>query len=151
MIENDPHFLEQLKRHEGLRLKPYRCPAGALTIGWGHNLDAHPLHGYDGRSSITEEQAETLLAEDVERMAEELDRAFPWWADMDKPRQAVLLNMAFNLGLPRLRTFRSALAAMQAQDWNEAGRQMLKSRWAMQVKGRAAELARQMVLGVWEG
>ncbi len=30
---------EQLVRHEGLRLKPYRCPAGKLTIGIGRNLD----------------------------------------------------------------------------------------------------------------
>jgi len=30
---------EQLVRHEGLRLKAYRCPAGKLTIGIGRNLD----------------------------------------------------------------------------------------------------------------
>ena len=30
---------EQLVRHEGLRLKPYRCSAGKLTIGIGRNLD----------------------------------------------------------------------------------------------------------------
>lgn len=30
---------EQLLRHEGLRLKPYRCTAGKLTIGVGRNLD----------------------------------------------------------------------------------------------------------------
>jgi len=30
---------EQLVRHEGLRLKPYRCSAGRLTIGIGRNLD----------------------------------------------------------------------------------------------------------------
>jgi len=29
----------QLVRHEGLRLKPYRCTAGRLTIGIGRNLD----------------------------------------------------------------------------------------------------------------
>ncbi len=29
---------EQLVRHEGLRLRPYRCPAGKLTIGYGRNL-----------------------------------------------------------------------------------------------------------------
>jgi len=29
-----------IKKHEGLRLTPYRCSAGYRTIGWGHNLDA---------------------------------------------------------------------------------------------------------------
>ena len=31
--------MNQLVMDEGLRLKPYRCPAGKLTIGVGRNLD----------------------------------------------------------------------------------------------------------------
>lgn len=150
MIEHDPNFLDQLRRHEGLRLTPYRCTGGALTIGYGHNLDAHPLRGYDGVSPISEETAEALLLADAEQVAAELDRVFSWWADMNHARQAVLLNMAFNLGLPRLKGFKKALAAMRARDWNTAGKEMLASKWARDVKGRAAELASQMVLGTWQ-
>ena len=35
---------EQLVRHEGLRLKPYRCTAGKLTIGIGRNLDGRSIY-----------------------------------------------------------------------------------------------------------
>ena len=47
-VEESAAFLSQLKRHEGEhreggRHVAYRCPAGALTIGWGHNLDARKL------------------------------------------------------------------------------------------------------------
>ena len=31
-----------MKEHEGLRLKAYRCPAGVLTIGYGHTLNVKP-------------------------------------------------------------------------------------------------------------
>jgi GH24 family phage-related lysozyme (muramidase) len=34
------NMIRQLTRHEGLRLKPYLCPAGKLTIGIGRNLEA---------------------------------------------------------------------------------------------------------------
>ena len=45
MIEKDERFLSQLKAHEGLRLFAYVCPAGRLTIGWGHNCEASPVDG----------------------------------------------------------------------------------------------------------
>ncbi len=37
-----PQLLERLKRHEGFRSRPYLCPAGRVTIGHGHNLEADP-------------------------------------------------------------------------------------------------------------
>lgn len=35
-------LLKDLKRHEGFRARPYLCTAGQVTIGYGHNLEAHP-------------------------------------------------------------------------------------------------------------
>lgn len=151
MIERSERFLSQLKRHEGLELEAYICPAGFLTVGWGHNVDASPVGVVKSvGDAISMGTAEALLYDDVKLSSRELDRAYPWWRGMSEARQAVLLNMHFNMGMGKLKTFKMALAAMEAGDWSEAGRQMLASRWAGQVKGRAAELARQMVLGEWE-
>ena len=49
--------VQQLKTDEGLRLKPYHCTAGALTIGYGRNLDA---------VGITEAEADILLKADID-------------------------------------------------------------------------------------
>ena len=46
----------QLVRHEGLRLKPYRCTAGKLTIGIGRNLDD---------CGISQTEAYLLLENDI--------------------------------------------------------------------------------------
>jgi len=46
----------QLVRHEGLRLKPYRCTAGKLTIGNGCNLDDR---------SISQKEAYAMLERDL--------------------------------------------------------------------------------------
>jgi lysozyme len=52
--------------------------------------------------------------------------------------------------VPKLLGFKRALGAMSIGDYPRAGTEMLDSQWARQVRGRAAELARQMVLGDWE-
>lgn len=142
-------FYEQLKRHEGLSLKAYRCSAGKLTIGYGHNLESKPLAGIDGNSEISAMEAGRILKADVEGFCGELDVAIPWWRGLDEVRRGVLLNMAFNMGVGKLMGFRRMLAAVKAGDWLRAGNEMLDSKWKQDVKGRAFELARQMETGEW--
>ena len=81
----------QLVRHESLRLKPYRCTAGKLTIGVGRNLD-------DCR--ISQIEAYTLLDNDIRNCEQQLLDEIPViYNALDEVRQSVLLNMCFNLGI----------------------------------------------------
>ena len=128
----------QLVQHEGMVLKPYTDTVGKLTIGIGRNLDD---------VGISHAEALVLLDNDIDRVLEDLNRALPWWKRMSPVRQQVLANMAFNLGISRLRGFRKALAAMEAGAWHEAATEMLDSRWAKQVGRRATELADMMRTG----
>ena len=153
-VEEGAAFLSQLKRHEGEhreggRHVAYRCPAGALTIGWGHNLDAKPVRGLGPGSSLSDAEAESLLRADLADIAARLDLRLAWWRGLGPARAAVLLNMAFNLGLAGLLGFRRMLAAARAQRFEEAAAEMLDSRWAAQVGRRAHELAAQMRTGRW--
>jgi lysozyme len=129
---------EMLIRHEGLRLKPYRDTVGKLTIGIGRNLDD---------VGITREEAMMLLNHDIAKVQREVQNAFPWFSDLNRVRKNVVLNMVFNLGLPRYRQFKKAIAAIRAKRWDEAAKQMLDSRWARQVGRRARELASMMKSG----
>ncbi len=122
----------ELRRDEGLRLKPYRDTGGRLTLGVGRNLDD---------VGITAEEADYLLENDVGRALAGLDRALPWWRGLSARRQRALVNMAFNLGLPRLLGFSAMLAALRAGDYPAAAREALDSRWAGQVGARAARVA----------
>lgn len=126
---------DQLVQHEGLRLKPYKDTVDKLTIGVGRNLDD---------VGITEAEAMLLLDNDIKRVVADLDRALPWWRHMSKTRQLVLADMAFNLGLPRLKGFKNALEAMAEGRYDEAAHEMMDSRWARQVGHRAIRLARMM-------
>ena len=131
---------EQLTRNEGLRLKPYRCTAGKLTIGYGRNLDD---------VGISEEEAMILLDNDIQRAKGSLFAALPWVRALDEVRQSVLINMVFNLGIAGLLGFKNTLRAIEGRRFKAAADGMLASKWAEQVKGRAEELARQMETGEW--
>jgi lysozyme len=126
-----------LIRQEGLKLKPYRDSVGKLTIGVGHNLED---------AGISEAAAYVILDEDIAVAASEAAK-LPVFAGLDPVRQDVLIDMIFNMGLPRLRGFVNMLGALADNNWDEAAKQMLDSRWATQVGSRANELAQMIKSG----
>ena len=135
--------LEQIKRHEGFESKPYEDSVGVLTIGYGTNIQ-------DG---ITPAEAAVLLAMRLNGVTTELVNNLPaieGEVSLNEPRLAVLINMAYNLGMPRLLTFKKMFAALAEGDFETASIEMLDSKWAKQVKGRAVELALQMRTGEWQ-
>jgi len=129
----------QLVRHEGLRLKPYRCTAGKLTIGIGRNLDDR---------GISQKEAYAMLERDILDFEQQLLDEIPdVYNGLDEVRQSVLLNMCFNLGLKGLLGFKNTLAYVEAGDWERASNGMLASKWAKQVGMRAIELSEMMRKG----
>ena len=129
---------KQLTLHEGVRLKPYRCTAGKLTIGIGRNLDD---------VGITQDEAMLMLRTDIARALSGVRTELPWFEQLDNIRQRVLVDMAFNLGIDGLLAFRQTLSAIATGDYDRAATEMLNSRWAGQVGERARRLARMMRTG----
>jgi len=129
---NRARVMTRLVTDEGLRLKPYRCPAGRLTIGVGRNLDDR---------GVTEPEAMLLLGDDVDECWKRLSTALPWLAGAPEPVQEALVNMAFNLGVAGLLTFKQTLSLIQGGQYAKAAAAMLQSEWAGQVGARARRLA----------
>ena len=128
----------QLKQHEGLSLKPYKDTVGVLTIGYGRNLN----------NGISQKVAEVMFDEDVETAVKDAkDFAAEAWDKLNVARQAVLINMAFNLGRDRLFKFVLFRAALRQHNYEYAAKRMRNSLWYKQVKGRGEELAMQMETG----
>ena len=146
-------LLTQLKADEGTgpmkhgRHLLYKCPKGFWTIGYGHNLDA---------KGLTRAQAERLLDDDLDETIRELGAALPWVADLDPVRQAVLVMMAYQMGVGSavnktgLCGFTQFLEAMQAGDYNTASVQGLESKWAsLDSPKRALRLMEMVRSGLW--
>ena len=132
-------LIAMLQRHEGLRLKPYKCTAGKVSIGYGRNLDD---------MGISEVEAMILLRHDIERCYDELN-VFSWFADLDQVRQEALVDMLFNLGLPTFLEFKKTLKYVAEGKYSQAAEEMLRSKWADQVGDRAKELAYMMDTGCY--
>lgn len=128
--------LSLIKRHEGLRLLPYTDTTGHMTIGYGCNLEA----------GITEAQAAALLQLKVIDIIDELGR-YAWFTGCNLARQAVLLDMAYNLGVQGLLQFHIMLECVSRGDFAGAASQMAHSEWARQVGVRAVENAKIMAEG----
>ena len=133
-------LIEQLIDHEGLKLEPYECTAGKLTIGVGRNIEDR---------GISVDEAHYLLKNDIEIVERELLEAQPLVSMLDAVRQRVLVDMGFNLGTPTLMKFQKMWDAIEDEDWEEASAQMLDSRWAKQVGRRAERLSQAMRTGDW--
>ena len=137
---------DQIKRHEGAVRDSrgnhilYKCPADKWTLGYGRNVQDR---------GITDSEANHLLDSDILKSMQELGESFPWFNSLDDVRRGVLIDMHFNLGLPRLKTFKRTLQAIAEGDYRAASEEMLDSRWASQVGRRAITLSQQMLTGSW--
>jgi lysozyme len=109
---------EIISRFEGCRLSAYLCPAGKETIGYGHT-GPDVLRGM----VITQEQADSLLAADIERFSSGVANLVK--QPLNECQQAALISFAFNLGLDRLQ--RSTLLLMvNSGDHLAAAKEFLK-------------------------
>lgn len=143
-------LVERVKESEGLRLNAYRCTAGVLTIGYGHNCQSSPVPGIKKVGDrITKEQAEVLFEQDLSACVWRVRNALPWVTELNAPRQAVLYDGAFQLGLGGLLKFKNTLAMLKAGDYEGASRGLLSSLWAKQTPGRVKRHARQLLAGEW--
>lgn len=141
-----------VQKHEGLELMPYKDSLGILTVGVGHNLEASPIQDwqYLADGSISMDTAMALFDNDFANATYPLAvYCSPWFQAMDPVRQAVIQDMCFNLGWPKLSQFHRTLGFFQANDWASASTAMLESLWAKQVPKRAEEDATMVSLGIW--
>lgn len=131
-------IIEQIIRHEGLHLKPYRDSVGKLTIGAGRNLND---------KGISEEEAIAMLMHDVSDAKSDAAALVDNFHELDEVRQRVLIDMAFNLGRAGLATFRRMIEAVRNKRFEQAAAEIVDSRWYRQVGVRGMRLEYMMRTG----
>jgi len=129
---------QQIRMHEGVEHKVYEDTEGIKTVGVGRNLEDRGL---------SDDEIDYLLSNDIDICVKELEQTFDWYDDLDDIRKRVLIDMMFNLGMPRLKGFVNMLKAIEAGAWKNAAVEMLDSKWAEQVGNRASRLSEMMESG----
>lgn len=133
-------LIKQLILHEGSEKFAYECSEGYLTIGVGRNIDP------EGGIGLNHQEIYYLLRNDLERVYRELS-ILSWFDDLDSVRQDALVNMCFNLGLPKLMGFSKMLAALAEGKYALAAAEALDSKWAKQVGKRSQDIAYMFEVG----
>ena len=89
------YCLEMIKNFEGLYLSTYRCPAGVLTIGYGHT-------GEDVKPGlqITKEQAETILKEELKKLEVAINKYVK--VPLTQNQFDALVSWVYNVGIGAL-------------------------------------------------
>jgi len=123
--------LEQyLIEHEGIRYKPYLCPAGKLTIGVGRNIEDNGL---------TKDEIMYLLKNDIERCEKELKKIFTDFDNLPENVKIVLIDMIFNLGETRFKKFEELIKAVKKRNWDRTIIEIKNSKRCRQLKKRCRD------------
>jgi lysozyme len=119
-----------IKKCEALRLQIYTDTTGNPSIGWGRNL----------RKGISLDEAELMFQNDYKETVAELETC-DWYHPLPDGVQDALINMNFNLGLPKLLLFKKMIAALTVKNYTLAAQEALDSKWSTQVGDRAKAVA----------
>lgn len=126
-----------LKVEEGYRARPYLCPAGYVTIGYGNKLSNNKnIKPEDLDFYLPEPVAGFWLKNTVEALHDKLVQ-YPFYQTCNRERKAILISMAYQLGMHGLLQFKHFLASLVAQQWKDASKHGLDSLWASQTPLRA--------------
>ena len=153
-------LVKMIAIHEGIVLNVYQDHLGIDTVGIGRNLEDRGIT--DGELSyinktmddiyeggLTEEEAYYLCMNDIAIVEKELLNSKPIVNQLNDVRQMVLVDMAFNMGVPRLKLFKNMWLAIEKVNYPLACEEMIDSRWASQVGNRAMKLSLAMKNGEW--
>jgi lysozyme len=137
---------------EGFSATPYRDTKGKLTIGYGFNLEDPTVRALiKNPNRISRGEAFRIWSVLMQRATKDAasfvggeDRLF----SMAPNRTHAVVDMAYNMGLPRLSGFSDTRKAILAKDWNRASKEILDSNYARKdVPARARRNALRMKLG----
>ncbi|TDF41910.1 hypothetical protein EYS14_03440 [Alteromonadaceae bacterium M269] len=161
-------LFQQIEHHEGRRYEPYKCSRGYWTIGVGRNLDTTglskqesieifgeivPKSEYVSRlkaKPLNDNQIDMLLREDVST-AEDGCYSLVMMGVLNDARKAVLINMAFQMGINGLSKFTNTLVYISLEQYEQASEEMLDSKWHREDSPtRALEMSEQMKTGEWQ-
>jgi lysozyme len=139
-----PAALKMIKHHEGVRTKPYRCPALLWTVGVGHVIDPNHIKvPFEERRNLpipdgwnrvlTMDEVDAILAQDLNRFERGVARLCPSALGSQGIFDS-LVSFSFNVGLGnlqrssiRMKTNRGEFeaAAEEFMKWTKAAGRVL--------------------------
>lgn len=151
-----------IKAAEGVKPQAYNDHLGNRTIGIGFNMDDPSARerwkqakiptsfdaAYQGKASLSPEEMERLALADALTAKKDVKRLVPNFGSLSPNRQAALVQMAYQLGGPRLAEFKPTLKLVNEGKYDLAADRLLKSDYAKQTPERVQMLAKMLAKDV---
>lgn len=124
-------LIENIKAHEGFSARIYKDSVGKATIGYGFlvaALSSDELKLNGGKAEpMSREVAEKILNLKVSKLQKRLFQCLPWLENKPQNVQDTLIEMAYQLGLAGLMSFRHTLGCIEAGDYAQAAKNLRAS------------------------
>mgnify|MGYP003148885995 FL=1 len=132
---------EEIKLHEGYRNKVYLDHLSNRTVGYGHLcLD---IEQWDDNKEYTKKELDLVFEKDFNIALNDANKILEG-KPVNNVAREVIIELVFNIGMPRTKKFVKMLSALDKEDYGEASFQLLDSLYAKQVPARAGKLAGKM-------
>jgi lysozyme len=131
---------DRIKKHEGYRDTIYTDSLGYNTIGYGHLVVED---GFIPGVQYSKKELEEVFEKDFAIAIQGANKLVGDY-DLNDDAFGVVVEMCFQLGLPRVLKFKFFLAALKIQDYEKAAEEMLLSKWHEQTPSRCQELSNIM-------
>ncbi|QIW89977.1 lysozme [Aeromonas phage PS] len=146
------NIISLLQYEEGFSLKPYLCSEGYPTVGTGIRIGPKGADLKNYEFTVPREVDAVWLQSILNRTMRDMlsnERIAKAMNVLDAARTAVLVSMAYQMGVAGLAQFKNTLYLVETKQFEEAAKAMLDSKWAKQTPNRARRHAEQMRSGLW--
>jgi lysozyme len=147
---DDKWIMDMIKKHEGVRTKPYKDSLGLWTVGVGHLIGDGKSLPPEWNREFTMEEIDALFAKDYEHHKKQAEKT-PGYDKANERGRGALIDLAFNMGGAWYKKFKNAANALAAGDFNKAAEELTDSMWYKQVKGRAQTIVAMIRDGLGGG
>ena len=140
---SDPNemLISRLAEHEGIKRFAYKDTKGYITVGIGRCLEDKIGKG------LSIDECFYLLKNDIADFTKQL-QPYAWFVKQDQTRQHVLVELAFNMGVPNLLKFVNMIEALSRNAYSEAVKHLMDSLWAKQIgKARSDDISYRLLTG----
>lgn len=147
-----PNITSLLQYEEGFREKPYLCSEGYPTVGTGIRIGPKGADLKNYEFTVPREVDAVWLQYKLNECMRGMlgnERISKAINVLDEARTAVLVSMAYQMGVAGLAQFKNTLYLVETKQFEEAAKAMLDSKWARQTPNRARRHAEQMRSGLW--
>ena len=137
-------LIEKIKENEGFKERIYEDSLGMPTVGYGFLLtaltaDELALNG--GKAEpMSKDVADKILKLKLEKLTAAVFATFNWLKEKPKNIQEVVIEMAYQLGVSKVKKFVTTMHHIRTGEYEAAYQSGMKSLWAKQTPNRAKKV-----------